>query len=177
MFWKIQTKTPKFNPSHYSILPPITSLTNLTSLKYCNSLGPLPQGATILTNLKSLSFSHTECTDQQFLSFTNLKDLTFRCNSNSLQLFTNLEALTVSHQSTLINEEELFKSLSKLTSFRAWCDLKAEGLLHLTNLEILQFHLKLEDAKDLSALTNLKGFALPNQNKVKCLQFLTNLQS
>lgn len=79
---------------------------------------PFPREATTLTNLTELRLSD-RMPDQELLRFKNLKDLTFRCKGNSLHLFTNLEHLFLYPGSTLLNEEECFKSLSKLKHFGA----------------------------------------------------------
>lgn len=100
-----------------SLIPTFQSLTRLNLNKIRRRI-LLPEGLTVLKNLASLSLNKTILTDEQLLVFTNLKELCFECKSNSLHLLTNLESLELIGDSTINNEEECWKRLSKLTSLK-----------------------------------------------------------
>lgn len=102
--------TKVFVPTKY-YFPSITKLTHITSLDLGKQM-ELPSEATLLTQLTELSL-HKPLADKQLLHFTNLKSLSFLCNSNSLHLFTNLESLELNFESTF--EEESLGCLPKLT--------------------------------------------------------------
>lgn len=136
---------------------------------------PLPKEATVLTHLTYLSFFSTKLNDQEFLRFTNLKNLSFTCKSKVLHFFTNLESLNLRYGSTLTNEVECWKSLSKLTSLHVFCN--ATSLSYLTNLETLELTHDLGIEKSLSTLTKLTTLRLANGMTGKYLKFFTNLKS